>query len=146
MQPYLSRPHSPCTRSCSHLCLDCDRMHPGHFGLLPNLRFLRADVTATAFVAVLDAALADAPHPSPQQAAPPPAMPPANPPLPSAAPPPPPPPLPPPPPTCALPLTPPSAPCVLVGMHLCGPLSPAAIGLFAATPALDALLLVPCSP
>ena len=33
---------------------------------------------------------------------------------------------------------------VAVGVHLCGPLSPRAIELFAATPALDALALVPC--
>ena len=34
--------------------------------------------------------------------------------------------------------------CVLVGVHLCGQLSPRAVELFAAAPALDALLLVPC--
>lgn len=34
--------------------------------------------------------------------------------------------------------------CVAVGMHLCGMLSPCAIDLFAATPSLEALILVPC--
>ena len=34
--------------------------------------------------------------------------------------------------------------CVALGVHLCGPLSPAAIGLFEAVPRLDALVLVPC--
>ena len=33
---------------------------------------------------------------------------------------------------------------MLVGVHLCGQLSPRAVELFAAAPALDALLLVPC--
>ena len=35
-------------------------------------------------------------------------------------------------------------PCVAVGMHLCGALSPRAISLFAAESALDSLLLAPC--
>ena len=34
--------------------------------------------------------------------------------------------------------------CVVVGVHLCGPLSPRAIDLFEAFPAVEALLLVPC--
>ena len=34
--------------------------------------------------------------------------------------------------------------CVAVGVHLCGPLAPRAIELFAAIPRLDALVLVPC--
>ena len=34
--------------------------------------------------------------------------------------------------------------CVAVGMHLCGLLSPCAIDLFAATPSLQSLILVPC--
>ena len=34
--------------------------------------------------------------------------------------------------------------CVAVGMHLCGALSPCAIDLFAATPCLSSLVLVPC--
>ena len=33
---------------------------------------------------------------------------------------------------------------VLVGVHLCGPLSPRATELFGALPQLEALLLVPC--
>ena len=36
------------------------------------------------------------------------------------------------------------ASCVVLGVHLCGPLSPRAIDLFAASARLGALVLVPC--
>lgn len=38
----------------------------------------------------------------------------------------------------------PRAPCVVVGMHLCGPLSPRAVALFGELTAIDALILAPC--
>ena len=111
-----------------------------HMHALPNLRFLRADVTSPHFAATLEAAvteelLAAPPDPvSPAPAAVPTCVP-AN----SAW-----------PADSSLPRADSSAaaasatPCVAVGMHLCGPLSPAAITLFAASPSLRALLLVPC--
>jgi hypothetical protein len=38
----------------------------------------------------------------------------------------------------------PRPPCVVVGMHLCGPLSPRAVELFGELTAIDALILAPC--
>ena len=122
------------------LMVDSDqRILLDHVDALPNARFVRADICAPGFGAALDAALGAAAAASSSAAAAaaaadafaaaaaaPSASAPAA--ADSAV--------------AASADTPPS--CVLVGVHLCGQLSPRAVELFAAAPALDALLLVPC--
>ena len=118
------------------LMVDSDhRILLDHVDALPNVRFVRADICAPGFGAALDAALGAAAAASSSAAAAVAAAADAF--VAAAA------------PAASAPTvaadsaaSPPS--CVLVGVHLCGQLSPRAVELFAAAPALDALLLVPC--
>lgn len=102
----------------TELLLTCVRaagIKAEHVEAISNLSFLRADITAADFPATLAAAL-DAAAATTVSAA-----------------------------STAGQVTAQFPPrCVAVGMHLCGLLSPCAIALFAATPLLQSLILVPC--